>query len=62
MYQIRALIRNAKVKDRAPTAADALRMLRDTQARSGVTSCNVLRNGVIVSPADLEREARQERG
>ncbi|MDX3810164.1 hypothetical protein ACXIUS_24115 [Bosea thiooxidans] len=62
VYQVKAMIRNSKVKSSAASAADALRMLREMQGRDGVTSCLVLQKGVLVSASDLERAARREKG
>lgn len=60
MFQIKATIRGSKVKETAPSAADALRRYQDMQARSGVTACLVMKAGVLVGQAELLSAATVE--
>lgn len=60
VYQVKAFTRVAKDTKRAPTATEALRIFREMQAGSGVTSCAVFLKGVLVSATDLERAALRE--
>jgi len=60
VYQVKAFRRNAKESKRAATATEALRVFREMQAGSGVTSCAVFLRGVLVSPTELERAAARE--
>lgn len=48
------------MSDRATSASDALRLFRQMQAGSGVTSCAVFQKGVLVSQSELEQAARRE--
>ncbi len=48
------------VASRATSASDALRLFRQTQASSGVTSCAVFQKGVLLSQSELEQAARRE--
>lgn len=57
MYQVKAFTRISKESKRAATAGEALRLFREMQARSGVTSCAVFQRGVLVSQSELERAA-----
>lgn|GEM_PF-6409940 len=45
---------------RATSASDALRLFRQMQAGSGVTSCAVFQKGILVSQSELEQAARRE--
>lgn len=60
VYQVKAFTRNSKETKRATTAGEALRLFRQMQAGSGVTSCAVFQKGVLVSPTELERAANRE--
>ncbi|WP_306223780.1 hypothetical protein [Bosea beijingensis] len=60
MFQIKAVIRGSKVSERAASATDALRRLKDIQARAGVTACTVMKGGVLVAPAELLSAATVE--
>lgn len=62
MYLIKATTRGGKVANRAVTAVDALRLFREAQAQPFLRSCAVLRQGVIISHAELEQAARREHG
>jgi len=48
------------VASRATSASDALRLFRQMQAGSGVTSCAVFQKGILVSQSELEQAARRE--
>ena len=61
VYQVKAVARGSKMSDRATSASDALRLFRQMQAGSGVTSCAVFQKGVLVSQSELEQAARRER-
>ena len=43
MYQVKAFTRTSKENKRAASAAEALRLFREMQTGSGVTSCAVFR-------------------
>ncbi len=60
MYQVRSTFRSSTTTDRAATAADALRIFREAQAKPFLRACAVLRRGVIMSQAELEKAARAE--
>lgn len=60
VYQVKAFTRASKDSKRAATACEALRLFRQMQAGSGVTSCAVFQNGVLVSQSELERAANRE--
>ncbi|WP_377843885.1 hypothetical protein [Bosea sp. UC22_33] len=60
LYQIKASTRSGKVANRAFSASEALRLLRETQAQPFLRSCIVLRQGVIISQVELEQAARKE--
>jgi len=60
VYQVKAVARGSKMSDRATSASDALRLFRQMQAGSGVTSCAVFQKGVLVSQSELEQAARRE--
>jgi hypothetical protein len=60
LYQIKATTRSGKVANRAVTATEALKVLRETQAQPFLRACAVLRQGVIISQAELEQAARRE--
>lgn len=60
VYQVKAVARGSKVSNRATSASDALRLFRQMQAGSGVTSCAVFQKGVLVSQSELEQAARRE--
>lgn len=60
MFQIKATIRGSKVSERAATAIEAFRRLRDIQARAGVTACSVLKGGVLIGEAELLSAATVE--
>lgn len=60
MYQVKAFTRASKDSKRAATASEALRLFREMQAGSGVTSCAVFQKGVLVSQSELERAANRE--
>lgn len=60
VYQVKAVARGSKVSHRATSASDALRLFRQTQASSGVTSCAVFQKGVLLSQSELEQAARRE--
>ncbi|AZO82097.1 hypothetical protein B5U98_08520 [Bosea sp. Tri-39] len=60
VYQVKAVARGSKMSNRATSASDALRLLRQMQAGSGVTSCAVFQKGVLVSQSEFELAARRE--
>jgi hypothetical protein len=60
VYQVKAYTRASKDSKRAATASEALRLFREMQAGSGVTSCAVFQKGVLVSQSELERAANRE--
>ncbi|MBN9489839.1 MAG: hypothetical protein J0H44_21590 [Alphaproteobacteria bacterium] len=60
VHQVKAFTRSAKETRRATTAVEALRLFRELQAGSGVTSCAVFQKGVLVSTNELERAAARE--
>ncbi|SFC83951.1 hypothetical protein SAMN05428997_11285 [Bosea sp. CRIB-10] len=60
VYQVKAFTRTSKENKRAASAAEALRLFREMQTGSGVTSCAVFQKGVLVSQSELERAANRE--
>lgn len=60
MYQVRSTFRSSTTTDRAATAIEALRIFRKAQAKPFLRACAILRKGVIVSQAELEKAARGE--
>lgn len=49
VYQVKAFRRTSKENKRAASAVEALRLFREMQTGSGVTSCAVFQKGVLVS-------------
>ncbi|KRE12644.1 hypothetical protein ASE66_19255 [Bosea sp. Root483D1] len=62
MYQVKAFVRSSKAINRAASASEALRLLREMQSRSGVTYWGAFKNGVLVSQSELESSIRKEKG
>ena len=60
VYQVKAFTRTSKENKRAASAVEALRLFREMQTASGVTSCAVFQKGVLVSQSELERAANRE--
>ena len=60
VYQVKAFRRTSKENKRAASAVEALRLFREMQTGSGVTSCAVFQKGVLVSQSELERAANRE--
>ncbi|UZF95519.1 hypothetical protein [Bosea sp. NBC_00550] len=50
----------SKVSERAATAIEAFRRLRDIQARASVTACSVLKDGVLIGESELLSAATVE--
>ncbi len=60
MFKIKAVIRGGKVSQGATNATEALQRYRELQSRPGVTSCSVMRNGVLIGHAELLSAATVE--
>lgn len=60
MFKIKAVIRGGKINQGATSATDALQRYHELQSRPGVTSCSVMRNGVLIGQAELVSAATVE--